>query len=186
MLFIAVDASMSMTLTDVSPSRLEALKKVLKTFINKWPSGQGIEIILFEGEVKVLVNLTADKTRLLRAVDEIKLGTLEPGTNLGDSMFLGVERIIDMNPINRDVILITDGANNIGSKTPEESLGLAKEANVRIHTISIGDPSFKYKGISMLDKKVLSNISRQTGGYNFHADSNSELEEVFEKLIKLL
>ena len=87
---LVVDVSISMNAVDVAPSRLEAARKAIRSFVDRVPPQVKIGLIAFSDDPVVLASPTADKEALRNAI-----ASLEPGygTAIGDAVARGVELV---------------------------------------------------------------------------------------------
>jgi len=95
-------------------------------------------------------------------------------------------------------VLLTDGANNRGSLTPQQAANLAKSRGIPLYTIGAGKdgivpfPVFDDKGrklgyrrvMSDLDETALREIAEQTGGHFFRAAETGTIESAFKAIDK--
>jgi Ca-activated chloride channel family protein len=70
---LAIDVSLSMSATDVPPSRLAAAQAAAKRFIHSQPSDVKIGIVSFAGTAEVVEAPTANRARLDDAIDRLNL-----------------------------------------------------------------------------------------------------------------
>ena len=136
-IFFVIDVSSSMLANDFSPNRLEAAKQEIKTFVELRPTDR-IGIIMFSEKAFTLLPLSTDLELVERAVDEIKVGFLGSGTNIGDALGLAVARLGQSLTKNKVIILLTDGVSNIGNITPLEAAHQAKNLNIKVYAIGMG------------------------------------------------
>ena len=81
---------------------------------------------------------------------------------------------------NRVLIVLTDG-NDTGSKVPPiDAAKVAKQYDVVIYTIAIGDP--KTVGEEALDIESLKRISEITGGAYYQALDRQQLANIYQKI----
>jgi Ca-activated chloride channel family protein len=94
------------------------------------------------------------------------------------------------------IVLLTDGANNMGSITPKQSAQLAKARGVPIYTIGAGKdglvpyPNFDENGKKVsyswvaadLDEDALRDIAETTGGRFFRAADTDTIESAFKSI----
>ncbi len=87
---------------------------------------------------------------------------------------------------NKIIILLTDGVNNAGEKTPIEAAELAKKWGIKIYTIGIGSAVRRgFFGIAMnaqLDERLLKSIAEKTGGFYGRATNAKTLHNVVKKI----
>jgi len=82
------------------------------------------------------------------------------------------------------MILLTDG-NDTGSQVPPvRAAEIARDRDVVIHTIGVGDPT-RAGEEEALDEAVLKNVATTTGGSYFHAADRDELEQIYARLDEL-
>jgi len=74
-------------------------------------------VVIFAEKVFTLLPLTTDLNLIKKMIDQIKLGPLGDGTNIGDALALAVGRLIQSQAKNKVIILLTDGVSNVGALT---------------------------------------------------------------------
>ena len=196
-LFFVVDVSRSMLADDFSPNRLEVAKNYIRNFIDM-RSNDRIGLNIFAEKIITLSPLTLDHYALRNKVDDISVGFLGNGTNIGDALALAVSRLVNSEAKEKIVVLLTDGVSNAGSISPEHAGNIAKENGVKVYGIGIGtlgDAYLPYKvGNRMMKQKipggnidhdVLDHISALTNGRYFKATSEKALEEIFNSINEL-
>lgn len=198
-IYIVVDCSRSMLAGDFSPNRLEAAKAKIKEFVKLAPVDR-IGIVLFADKVFTLIPATIDLELVAQSVEQINIGPLGNGTNIGDALGLAIARSVTSMANNKTIILMTDGASNVGVMSPMQAAEKAKENGIKIYTIGIGgDENAKlpigrdafgkqrYQNIpgGSMDFKTLDEIASQTGGKSFVASSDGALQNVLSEINKL-
>lgn len=187
---IALDASGSMTATDITPSRFEAAKRVASAFINS-RENDNMALVEFAGESLSLLPLTNDRTTLLQVLDNIQPGTLNDGTAIGDGLTSAINRIVSGQAKSKSIILLTDGSNNAGAVAPLTATEIARQKGIRIYTIGLGtngsmtirDPfGFPTTITTEIDEDLLRQMAQQTGGKYFRATNRHTLEDVFAEI----
>ncbi|MBI1288695.1 MAG: VWA domain-containing protein [Flavobacteriales bacterium] len=194
---MALDISGSMLAEDFKPNRLEAAKKVAKTFIQSRPNDR-IGLVVFAGESFTQCPLTTDHSVILNLFNDVKSGMLEDGTAIGMGLATSVKRLKDSEAISKVVILLTDGDNNSGSIAPLTAAEIAKEFGVRVYTIGVGtrgtapypqvDPFGRTVYTQMevkINEELLTQIADMTGGHYFRATDNASLEDVYKEIDEL-
>ena len=184
-LLVAVDLSGSMEAKDFtdnegnSVDRLTAVKQVLDEFFTR-RDGDRVGLILFGSAAFVQVPFTDDIDVVRELLDEAQIRMLGPRTMLGDAMGLAINLFERSEVDERVLIVLTDG-NDTGSLVPpERAAEIARDNDVVVHTVAIGDPAAV--GEQALDEKTLENIATATGGGYFHANDRQELEAIYAHL----
>jgi len=184
-LLVAVDLSGSMEARDFtdnegnSVDRLTAVKQVLDEFFSR-RDGDRVGLILFGSAAFVQVPFTDDIDVVRELLDEAQIRMLGPRTMLGDAMGLAINLFERSEVDERVLIVLTDG-NDTGSLVPpERAAEIARDNDVVVHTIAIGDPAAV--GEQALDEKTLESIATTTGGGYFHANDRQELEAIYAYL----
>lgn len=196
---MAIDVSASMLARDLRPNRLEALKKVAVTFVNKRPNDR-IGIVVYAGESFTQTPITSDKGIVKRTISELKWGQLDGGTAIGMGLGSGVNRLKESKAKSKVIILLTDGVNNSGNIDPRTATVLAQELGIKVYTIGIGtngmadfpwakDPrtgqlQFRKQQVE-IDEALLKEIASETNGKYFRATNNESLEEIYNEIDKL-
>jgi len=194
---MALDISGSMLAEDFKPNRLEAAKKVAKTFISNRPNDR-LGLVVFAGESFTQCPLTTDHSVILNLFNDVKSGMLEDGTAIGMGLATSVKRLKDSEAISKVVILLTDGDNNSGSIAPVTAAEIAEEFGVRVYTIGVGtrgtapmpfvDPfgRTRYQDMEVkINEELLTRIADMTGGKYFRATDNESLENVYREIDEL-
>ncbi len=197
---MAIDVSASMLAKDLSPNRLDALKKVASEFIKGRPNDR-IGLVEYAGESYTKTPITSDKAIVLRSLSDIKYNTvIEGGTAIGMGLATAVNRLKDSKAKSKIIILLTDGVNNSGFIDPKIASELAVEYGIKVYTIGLGtngmalspvaiDPrtgDFQYARIQVeIDEALLKDIAKVTGGTYFRATDNQKLEEIYNEINKL-
>jgi len=195
-IIIALDVSGSMRAMDLKPNRLEAAKKVAKSFIDHRPNDR-IGLVIFSGEAFTQCPLTTDHKVLKDLFKPIHSGMIEDGTAIGDGLATAINRIKDSKAISRVIILLTDGVQNRGSIAPVSAAEIAKTYGIRIYTIGVGSKgtaptpvqtNFGEQIVNMpveIDEGILKEVAQTTGGKYFRATSNKSLKAVYNEIDKL-
>ena len=184
-LLVAVDLSGSMEAEDFTDAggnvvdRLTAVKQVLDAFFAR-REGDRVGLILFGTAAFVQVPFTDDLDVVRELLEEAQVRMLGPRTMLGDAMGLAINQFERSEVDDRVLIVLTDG-NDTGSLVPpDRAAEIARDSDVVVHTIAIGDPTST--GEQALDEKTLEGIATTTGGRYFHANDREELEKIYAYL----
>ena len=155
-------------------------------------------LIVFGSDVFTQCPLTLDQSVLSDFIDGLEIGMAGDGTALGDAIAVSLKKIKDIQADSKVLILMTDGMQTAGNLDPVESAKIAKELNIKIHTIGIGgngrapfktkDPFgrevIEYADVP-LDEKTLKTVAETTGGKYFRAANTESFAEVYQEIDKL-
>jgi Ca-activated chloride channel homolog len=166
---LVIDDSLSMQARDVRPTRLEAAKAALRTFLDRAPDRLRIGLIVFSGEAQVAAPPTTDHGIVRESVGEIGLFTGFGGTAIGDALKAAVELAEQAVPELAEeegpgqtiayyaqapeeknklvsILFLSDGAQTRGVLQPLEGAQLAADAGVPVYTIALGTPEGVLRG----------------------------------------
>ena len=205
-IMLAIDLSGSMLSEDYEKdgeaiNRLQAIKPVIQAFIDRRPNDR-IGIVVFSGRAYTLAPLTFDHDWLSKQVARLKIGLIEDGTAIGDGLGIALTRLDqaarEKNNLRQGafVVLLTDGANNRGTLTPEQSTQIAKSRGIPVYTMGAGKdgivpvPIFDEnhnrigtgRTMSDLDPNALIAISQATGGQFYRVDDTQAIESAFKSI----
>ena len=195
---LAIDVSTSMLAKDFDPDRFNAAKDVALQFVSGRES-DNIGIVIFAGESFTQVPLTLDKTVLMNYIQDIKIGTLQDGTAIGDGIATSINRIKNGKAKSKSIVLLTDGSNNTGVVAPLTAAEIAKEYGIKIYTIGVGSNGtalypvgvnyygkMEYQRLPVvIDETTLKKIADTTGGEYFRATNEDILKDIFAEIDNL-
>jgi Ca-activated chloride channel homolog len=199
---LLVDVSGSMRAADVAPSRLEAARAAMHTFLDKVPKEIRVAVVAFSDGPEVVVPPTADRNLARAGIDLLAPGF---GTAIGDGLAravelaagVGEEGAVGKAPLDVDgkslaaVLLLSDGKQTRGELTPEEGAARAKEARVPVYSIVLGTDTgtievFRFGQTQTVsvppDRETLRAIADTTGGEYFDAPDAERLNAVYQRL----
>lgn len=174
-----LDSSMSMAARDVSPSRLEIAKSLVRRLAATLP-GHRVALVQAEGEGLVLAPLTIDTAVLDLLLDTVAPGSLpRPGTQLGPALEQALRLYPPDGEKHRALVLISDGEDHDSGW--EQSLQKLRDAGVVVHALGVGtrkgspipvlgeENRFKQDGggrivVSRLNEEMLETLAGETGG----------------------
>ncbi|MBA3066469.1 VWA domain-containing protein [bacterium] len=197
-IFIVMDTSLSMNAVDLKPNRLETAKKEAGEFIKKRAHDR-MGLVVFGGGAFIHCPLSFDRKAVLQLVNNIKAGmTLEDGTAIGDGLGVAVKHLAKSESASKIIILLTDGANNRGTISPELASEFAKNIGIKIYAIGVGNrgaaeipidhPVFgKVMGRIEDDfnEPLLMKLASDTNGKYYRASSEKSLSEIYGEIDKL-
>ena len=201
-------------------NRLEVVKKVFEEFLmgnEKTLEGRPndlVGMIAFARYADTMAPLTLGHGALLRFLESVQIVSRrsEDGTAIGDALALAAARLKTAEEdISRSaqesgdkeyeikskiIILLTDGQNNFGKRTPEEAAELAASWGVKIYTIGVGSREgistvktlfgqFKVPTGGGVDEKTLQRVADITGGVFRLGENEESLREIYEEIDRL-
>jgi Ca-activated chloride channel family protein len=191
---LAIDTSRSMTADDIAPSRLDAARWAAQRFLDDVPEKFRVGVVSFASRAVVSLPPTADRELAREALASLRAGE---GTVLGDAVLLAAQlgpqqRAEDGSRPPASVLLISDGANEGGTFTPEAAAARARAMRVPVHTIVLGTPDGRVERTIVggfreivrvpASPDTLQAVAARTGGRFFTAASDERLREVYEQL----
>ncbi len=203
---LAIDVSGSMLSEDYERggtrmNRLDALRPVLDAFIARRPNDR-IGLVVFAGRAYTLSPLTFDHDWLRRQTERLKVGLIEDGTAIGDGLGVALTRLEQAKReqggkrLGAFVILLTDGVNNKGALTPQQSAAIAQGRGIPVYTIGTGRTGYvpvpvfdeagrkigMRTGYTETDERTLQAVARETGAEFFRAMDSGTIENAFKAI----
>lgn len=190
-IILAIDTSLSMEATDVTPNRFEAAKVAAKSFVDLLPPKINVALLSFNGSAVLKVPPSTDHERLKQGIDSLKLGQ---GTAIGEAIFASLDAIAAAppdeagTPAPARVVLLSDGSTTVG-RPNEVGAKAAKDLQVPVSTIAFGTsegtiriPQENTTVRVPVDGPALQDIADVTGGKFFNAASADQLKSVYEDI----
>ncbi|MDP1863893.1 MAG: VWA domain-containing protein [Thiobacillus sp.] len=193
---LLIDTSLTMSIRDFTQGgreveRMTVLKDTLSQFIKGRP-GDRFGVIVFGSEVATLTPPTFDRAHAIAQIQRLQVGMAGPDTALGDALGMALKQV-QTRRLRPAIILVSDGAdNNAGSLTPVESLAVARQAGVAIHTLQFGSDPFAAGRAAALSKwedaelqPDLADLSRLTQGQHFAIGGSDDAARVIRAIDQL-
>jgi len=188
-IMVAVDVSLSMAANDIDPNRLEAAKKSAQGFVETLPDRFNVGLVAFSSTATVVSSPTHDHQAVIGSIENLQLG---PGTAIGEGVFASLESIssfdedADVDPPPSAIVLLSDGENTSG-RDISQAVAVAAEQEVPVSTIAFGTGAAMieidgYQVPADIDKEALRGLASDTGGHFYEAESETELDEVYEDI----
>lgn len=197
---VAMDLSLSMQAADIRPSRFEAGKAVLDSFIRRRPNDR-IGGVIFGRDAYTLLPLTTDHESLRTLIGELQLKMIDGrGTAIGNAIGVALNRLRKSDAKSRVVILLTDGQSNSGNVSPVQSAEFAKALGVKVYTVLMGAsdeapvqqgqdlfgrPLFD-RGNFPINPELLRKVADETGAEAFQVQDREGLERSFHSILDTL
>jgi Ca-activated chloride channel family protein len=209
---LCIDLSGSMLSEDYEKdgqplNRLDAVRPVIQAFIERRPDDR-IGVVLFSGRAYTLAPLTMDHAWLARQLTRVRIGLIEDGTAIGDGLGVALTRLEQAGRVSEGrregafIVLLTDGANNMGTLAPMQAAEIARARGIPIYTIGAGKDGVVHVPIldesgnfimengrklyateqADLDEQALRDISGETGGHFFRAADTGTIESAFRDI----
>jgi Ca-activated chloride channel family protein len=191
-IMIGLDISQSMQIEDFKPNRLDAAKRVARTFIEGRVQDR-IGIVVFSGDAFSLAPLTTDYELLKSYLDEISFEMIENrGTAIGSALAVVTNRMSESESKSKVCILLSDGDNTAGNIDPITAAELASAYGIKIYTIVVGKEGLVPYGKDFfgrpnmientVDETTMRRIAEIGGGEFFRATDNQALTQVFARI----
>ena len=199
-------------------TRLDVVKDVFKDFVAgdkkglKGRQNDLVGMVAFARYPDTLCPLTLSHGALFEFLANVQVVKRqeEDGTSIGDAIALAAARLktAEENLLPKSggrpsyeikskiMILLTDGQNNAGNRSPLDAAALAKQWGIKIYTIGVGSkeavatvqtPLGPYKMLvgPGLDEETLKTIAENTGGMYRSADTADALRAVCQEIDKM-
>jgi Ca-activated chloride channel family protein len=189
-------------------SRFEVVRKVFEEFVRgnekdlEGRENDLIGVISFAKYPDTISPLTLSHDTVLGLLNEIDIVKQfnQDGTAIGEAVALAAARLKtaeeeillsddreDYRIKSKVIILLTDGQNNAGERTPEQATELAREWGIKIYTIGIGGGRVNYAGGRFENSKqpLLEGMAERTGGIFRSAEDAESLLAVYGEIDKL-
>ncbi len=184
-LMLAFDVSASMATADLRlagkpAERLQVARALADDFLMR-RQGDRVGLIVFGSQAYLHTPLTFDLDAVRAALSAIETGFAGRETALGDAIGLATKHLTPLAGNTRELVLLTDGANNTGTLAPQRAAWLAQRNGVRIHAIGIGAAAVG-AAPARLDEATLQQIASQSGGSYQRATDSAAIESFFRRL----
>ena len=201
-IMLAVDTSRSMAADDVLPTRLDAARSGIRTFLAAAPDTYRVGVVAFASDARVVAPPTRDRELVDLALAELRTGE---GTALGDAIAKAVEvgqaAGVDTDseaeePTPTTVLVVSDGKQDGGEVTADRASQLARSRGVPVYTVALGTPDgvvevplaggYSARVEVPSDPPTLRRVAQRTGGKFFTAPTLEQLEIVYGELASRL
>ncbi|MGB7327882.1 MAG: VWA domain-containing protein, partial [Rubripirellula sp.] len=177
-----LDVSRSMLAEDVTPTRLDRAKQMIRDVIDEM-SGDRIGLAVFAGEVNQVIPMTSHYDDFKQRLDEVgPENIVRGGSKLGDAITVAAEGYLTKTNEHKAMVLVTDGE-DMESRPIEAAKKIHQDKGVTVFTIGLGDfdvgakiPVRTRSGrssfmthdgetvVSKLNGDILSRVATETGG----------------------
>jgi Ca-activated chloride channel family protein len=187
---LAIDVSLSMSATDVAPSRIEVAKKSAIRFVDNAPVDALIGVVAFDSAAQQIISATENRDAVRRVISRLEPGT---GTAIGEAIFASLDTIAaaadeaDAQDGAGTIILLSDGTTTTG-RPDNEAAAAAQAKGVKVNTIAFGTaegtvvtPDGQTVPVPP-DEQALQNIADIARGKSFTATTEDALTKIYDSL----
>jgi Ca-activated chloride channel family protein len=169
---LAIDTSLS-TRHDL-PLEQASAKRFARTIVRPVDA---LSVFGFSETVLQSTSYTPDLKRIDEGIDHIRLGA---ATALFDAVYLA-SRSLDRRQGRKVMVLITDGGDTISKTDYKEAVRAAEEAEAIVYSIIVV-PIENSAGREIGGEHALIQLSEDTGGKYYYANSMSQLDDAFRQI----
>jgi Ca-activated chloride channel family protein len=140
-----------------------------------------LSVYQFSETVKEVVPFTGDFQRIARGIHAINVGA---ATAMYDAIYLGGQALADRQG-RKVMVVITDGGDTVSKTSYPEAVRAAQQAEAIVYSIIIV-PIAASAGRNTGGEHALIQLSKDTGGKHYYADSAASLDEAFQQISREL
>jgi Ca-activated chloride channel family protein len=153
-----------------------------------------VGLVVFAEAALIACPLTLDYPFVQNALKGLNTSLMpKQGTAVGEAIGLSLLMLDTLaNSGNSAIVLVTDGASNRGVIGPLTAADLARQRNVRVYAIGVGDSTIQLNtGIGTTNRATeqdlayLQTLANHTGGRFWRATQPNALAEVFREIEQL-
>lgn len=167
---LVVDTSGSM-----EGAPMAAAKTAIRAFLDEIETTTEVALVGFSDSARILSPFTADRSKTQAAVARL---TARGETALYDGVLQGLKLIKDRSTEQRNIVVLSDGADTASRTGSAAVLATAKSTDARIFSVALESPEFS--------AEALGSLSRKTGGTLLRTSDSAELSGLFEDLASTL
>jgi Ca-activated chloride channel homolog len=184
---LIMDASRSMSATDVRPTRLEAAKDAGREFLDRVPNDLPVGAVGYSTAPQIVERPTDDHDEIRDVLDALEA---DGATATGDAMVAALRMLDDDRDGRRPpaaIVLLSDGEATNGPD-PVRVAHRAARLKVPIYTVALGTregslPQGPFGSLPVPpDPDTLRDIARASGGRAFAAEDAGQLDTVYKRL----
>lgn len=187
---LAIDTSLSMNATDISPNRLDAAIAGASSFVDELPPGIEVGLVSFNSAARLLVSPTDDHDAVKASIATL---TTNERTATGEAVYTSIDAVktaltdkgieVGTDEAPAAIVLLSDGVETVG-RSVSDATQAASDAKIPVSTIAYGTPdgTVTIGGDTIgvpADTVTMEAVADQTGGTYFEATSAGELEDVY-------
>ena len=166
---LILDASGSMS----EYNKFGIVKEIVEDFVDQRKHDK-LALSIFADFAYVAVPLTYDKKSIKRLLQRLDVGIAgRQKTALNEALFLSSNLFKTSKSKEKIAILLTDGMDNTDSIPLEVAIKTAKKYGIKVYTVGVGNAGRDF------NPAVLQQISKETGGKYFSANTIDKLKEIY-------
>jgi len=173
-LSIVLDIDTSLSTRKDLPLELSSAKRFAHAILR---SQDSLSLYEFSEVVSEVVPFTSDLKTIDRGIERVRPGA---ATALYDALYLG-SRALETRQGRKVVVVITDGGDTASRMDYKEAVRSAQEAEAIVYSIIVV-PIAASAGRDIGGEHALIQLSEDTGGKYYYADSLSQLDDAFHKI----
>jgi Ca-activated chloride channel family protein len=173
---LAIDASGSVK-KDL-PGEMEAARRFVDSMLRPIDK---VAVFKFAEVVSEMSGFTSRMKIIEGALKRIRVGS---GTALFDAIYLGSERLMDRTG-RKVIVVISDGGDTMSRVSYKEAVRAAQQSEAIVYSVIIV-PVAASAGRNTGGENALIQLSKDTGGKHYYADSALSLDEAFQQISKEL
>jgi Ca-activated chloride channel family protein len=188
-IMLAIDVSLSMEATDVTPTRILAAETAAKDFVKTLPAGYNVGLVAFAKTADVLVSPTKERDAIIAGIDNLKLAE---ATATGEAVFTCLAAIASVPADGANgapparIVLLSDGFRTAG-RPIEEAASASAAAKVPVSTIAFGTDTgtVEIGGETQrvpVDRPSLQELAELTKGHFYEAATLTQLRQVYQDM----
>ncbi len=172
---LILDASGSMS----EYNKFGIVKEIVEDFVDQRKHDK-LALSIFADFAYVAVPLTYDKKSIKRLLKRLEVGIAgRQKTALNEALFLSSNLFKTSKSKEKIAILLTDGMDNAESIPLEVAIKTAKKYGIKVYTVGVGNAGRDF------NPAVLQQISKETGGKYFSANTIEKLKEIYSVINSL-
>lgn len=175
-------------LLDFSGSTIEKrglIKKAAQRFVEYARPTDRIAVVAFATEIKIISELTMDKSAISQKIKDIELNGMSP---IWDSFKFTYENIIKKESAGRRsaIVFMTDGEDSSEKSTFADAMEIVRRGETTVFPVYLdtGTPFNEWVARNMKKaQQSLSMLAEESGGQYYKADSAKDLNGIYEQVI---
>jgi tight adherence protein B len=170
---VLIDTSGSMSGKPISEAR-----KAVHSFASSLQSGSQVALVNFSASVTVLSDYTSNTGAITAKIPRL---TAHGETALYDGLVKAASLTGGVPKEQRNIILLTDGADTVSKATLKKALSTAKASGVTVFAVVLKSPDYTQKA-----GNVIQSVTKATGGRVLATSNAAELSRLFTNLAQTL